>query len=68
MADNDYPETQLYDFVMTESAITCDFCKETDTIDDDGDAAIDHWYHEGWRGRTKCYCPKCAKKKLKKGA
>lgn len=65
MSDNNYPETQLYDFIITESTIICDLCKKTDTIDTDSDEAIDYWYNEGWRGRKKCYCPECAIKKLK---
>lgn len=66
MTEKDYPETQLYDFVMTETTITCDFCKKSETIDEDGAEAIDAWYHDGWRGRRRCYCPECAKKKLKR--
>ncbi len=65
MANIEYPEVQLFDFVCTETTITCDLCKKSETISEDGAEAVDVWYREGWRGRSKCYCPNCAKKKLK---
>lgn len=42
MENSKYTETQLYDFVLTESTITCDLCKKTNTIDADTDEAIDY--------------------------
>lgn len=58
------PEMQLVDHILITSEITCDFCGVKEIIDDP--EAEYNFYQEGWRGRAKCYCPKCAKKKLKK--
>ena len=58
----------LLDEIVTESTITCSFCKETQSLMfcDQYDAA-ERFFDDGWRmGTTKCYCPKCADKKLKK--
>lgn len=60
------PEIQLYEHTVVSTEIVCDFCSTKRTLYGDDDDAIKHFYSIGWRGRTKCYCPDCAKKKLKK--
>lgn len=54
--------------IGSEFVFACDNCTARTTIQ----CAYDEWeaseaaYDSGWRsGRTKAYCPKCAKKKLK---
>lgn len=58
---------QLYESILVSCEISCDNCTTTKTIHgiDDGDAC-DEFYKQGWRTRSKTYCPECAKKKLKR--
>ena len=66
MNNIDYPEFQLIDHIMITCEITCDNCGKQDIMRCmESEEAMDAWYREGWRGRRKCYCPKCARKKLK---
>ncbi len=66
ITEND--EFQLVDCVWCMSKIICDLCGKEDQMDNaDMDEAIDFFFNEGWRSpKSKCYCPKCARKKLKK--
>jgi hypothetical protein len=61
-----YPELQLIDHILSHHTITCDNCGKVETYNAmESEEAMDVFYRDGWRGRNKCYCPKCAKKKLK---
>ncbi len=59
--------TQLHEAILTSHDISCDNCKKTESAFniDDFDAC-DVFYENGWRMRSKVYCPDCAKKKLKR--
>ena len=62
-----YKPEDLFDEIMSTHEICCSNCKTTDTVVgcDDFDAC-QSFFNDGWRKTTeKCYCPKCAKKKLK---
>lgn len=62
----EYPQFQLMEHILNVASITCDFCNERKRMECmESDEAMDVWYEDGWRARKKCYCPKCAKKKLK---
>lgn len=52
----------LSDFTQTEFHISCTNCNAEQATDGDED----DFYKKGWRAtQQNCYCPKCAKKKLK---
>lgn len=51
---------------MVEATIECTKCRAIDGTENDYDAA-EEFYDGGWRAtENHCYCPKCAKKYLKK--
>lgn len=58
---------QLVDHIYETTQISCDKCEETSTVYCDGGDGMASFYRAGWRGtRNHCYCPKCAKKYLKR--
>jgi hypothetical protein len=65
MGKKEYEAMDLYDFIETESSITCSSCRKTDSVMY-ADSGEEFFFEEGWRAtRENVYCPKCAKKKLK---
>ena len=64
----EHPEMQLMDAVRLVSHISCSKCDADgeDEVFDDNEA-IEGFYAEGWRATERhTYCPKCAKKYLKR--
>lgn len=54
----------LNEFVVTESSVECTYCGVGEMQYADNDP--EYFYDLGWRAtRSDCYCPKCAKKRLK---
>ncbi len=63
-----YKADQLHEDILTIQEISCSKCRERNDLMniDDFDAA-DIFFKNGWRRTERhCYCPKCAKKHLKK--
>jgi hypothetical protein len=59
------PDFQLWDHIVSVHEIECQVCSFKETIQAfDAEEACAYFYEEGWRvPRSKCYCPKCSKKK-----
>ena len=54
-------------FISSIIQISCTNCDGESETDGDEFDAPEIFYEEGWRATsTNCYCPNCAKKKLKK--
>lgn len=62
-----YSSEQLIDFCQEEVTLYCTNCKESQTEHNvDSNWGSEIFFEKGWRGtENNCYCPKCAKKKLK---
>ncbi len=58
---------QLIGFACSETTIECSKCNYITGTQDDEDEAVKEFYKLGWRATDRnCYCPKCAKKYLKR--
>jgi hypothetical protein len=61
------PEEQLLESVWEHTTIECTKCLEEQETDGGIDQALEFFYSDGWRATERnTYCPKCAKKFLKK--
>lgn len=63
-----YRPDQLLESILTTCTIQCNKCKKIDELfnTDDYDAC-EYFFKKGWRQTpNNLYCPKCAKKNLKK--
>lgn len=64
MPKKEYEAYDLEPFIEISADINCSNCKKSDSCwQNPGE---DYFFNEGWRAtRDNCYCPECAKKKLK---
>jgi hypothetical protein len=54
-------------FCTSSTSLDCFKCRTIQTIDGEPDDVLEIFDEKGWRATEKnCYCPKCAKKYLKK--
>ena len=64
-----YNADQLEDWIIITAEIDCSNCKHATSLYNPIDEyeAANHLFEKGWRVTKmgKCYCPNCAKKKLK---
>ena len=69
MKDKNLEIFALYDFAWCDVNIMCSSCKKQlkyGSNPSDVSDSIETFYDEGWRATNKnCYCPECAKIKLK---
>lgn len=68
MAKKKHTADELFDFIMEETTceITCTNCGKSEGNYGDAMYEQDRFFNKGWRAtKDNCYCPTCAKKKLK---